>query len=156
MKVVKRITTSARLLVMIATVSIMAITVVDVVLRKFFSSPIMGVPEYSQMLMVVILLGAASTGMNDGHIKIDILYNIFPKKMKAVCDMVTTGLSFAISLIIATRSLLEGVDAYGRGIYFLTVRVLRAPFYFVYSAAFLILCMALVVLFIEAARRAKK
>ena len=156
MKAIERITTYARLFVMIATVSIMAITVVDVVLRKFFSSPIMGVPEFSQMLMVVILLGAASTGMNDGHIKIDILYNIYPKKVKVVCDMVTTALSFIVSMAIATRSLIEGIDAYERGIYFLTVRVLRAPFYFVFSAAFIILCMALVILFIDAARRMKK
>jgi len=156
MNIVKKISSTARLIVMCATVLIMVITVVDVLLRKFFSAPIMGVPEFSQMLMVIILLGATSTGLNDGHIKIDILYNIFPKKMKTVCDIVTLGLATVISIIIATRGFVEGVDAYQRGIYFLTVHVYRAPFYFVFSAAFFILCIALVVLLIDAIRRARQ
>lgn len=141
---------------MVATVIIMLLTVLDVILRKFFNSPITGVMEYSQMLMVVILLGSASTAMNDGHIKIDVVYNRLPPKVKVVCDLITTALSFAISVIIASRAFKEGIDAITNNVRFLAVDVYKGPFYLLYSLGMFVLSLVLICIFIEKARGLKK
>lgn len=156
MKVIKKITEGARILVMIAVVFMMLITVVDVVLRKFFLSPILGVTEYSQMIMVVILLAAASTGMSDGHIKVDLVTSRLPKKVQNILEIITLVLTFGISALMATSIAKAGFKAIDTGLKFLTVKISQAPFILLYALALLVLALAVICLLIEAIRRLRK
>lgn len=153
MKLVKMVSTAARFIVMIATVIIMLLLVADVILRRFFLSPIIGTAEYAQMLMVMILLGAASTALIDGHIKIELVYTKLPPRVQAIFDMITLALSFAISALITTRAFNECMIAARNKVKFLTVSVQKAPFFFIYSLGLFVLCLAIICLFIDAAGR---
>lgn len=156
MKAFKKITAASRVLVMVAVVFMMLITVVDVVLRKFFLSPILGVTEYSQMIMVVILLAAASTGMADGHIKVDLVSSKLPKKAQDVCDIITMILTVSISMLMASSIAYAGYKAILSGLKFLTVKISQAPFILLYALGMFVMGIAAICLLIEAIRRAKK
>ena len=156
MKIIRKITDVARWLVMIAVVFMMMITVVDVVLRKFFLSPILGVTEYSQMIMVVILLAAASTGMADGHIKVDLVTSRLPKKVQTVLEIITLILTFGTSLLMSTSVAYAGIKAINSGLKFLTVKISQAPFILLYALGLLILAIAAICLLVAAVRRLKK
>ena len=156
MKIIKKITAGARVLVMIAVVFMMMITVVDVILRKFFLSPILGVTEYSQMIMVVILLAAASTGMADGHIKVDLLTSRLSPKAQTVCEIITLVLTSGISLLMASSIAWAGIKAIRSGLKFLTIKISQAPFILLYALGMFVMCIAAICLLILAARRLKK
>ena len=156
MKIIKKITAGARVLVMIAVVFMMVITVVDVILRKFFLSPILGVTEYSQMIMVVILLAAASTGMADGHIKVDLLTSRLSPKAQTVCEIVTLVLTSGISLLMASSIAWAGIKAIQSGLKFLTIKISQAPFILLYALGMFVMCIAAICLLILAVRRLKK
>ncbi len=155
MKLIRKITAGARVLVMIAVVFMMLITVVDVVLRKFFLSPILGVTEYSQMIMVIILLAAASTGMADGHIKVDLVTSRLPGKVQRVLEIITLILTCAMALLMATSVAYAGYKAVLSGLKFLTVKISQAPFIFLYALGLFVLAIAAVCLLIEAIRGKK-
>ena len=144
---------AARWVVMVAIVIMMVLTVLDVILRSFFKSPILGVMEYSQMIMVVILLAAASTAMVDKHIKIDILVSRFKPRAKAVCDLVTLAAAFVIAFLIGTRTVSSGIIAIQDELTFLTLGYSKAPFIFLYAAGMFALCLAIVCLFANAVKR---
>lgn len=156
MKLIKKITAVSRVLVMISVVFMMLITVVDVILRKFFLSPIIGVTEYSQMIMVIILLAAASTGMADGHIKVDLVTNHLPPKAQTICEIITLALTFIISMLMASSIAFAGYKAIHSGLKFLTVKISQAPFILLYALGMLVMGIAVICLLIEAARRLKK
>lgn len=156
MKVIKKLTSAARVLVMVAVVFMMLITVTDVILRKFFLSPIIGVTEYSQMIMVVILLAAASTGMADGHIKVDLVTNMLPKKAQNICEIITLILTFITAMLMASSVAYAGVKAINTGLKFLTVKFPQAPFILLYALGLFVMGIAAICLLIEAIRRLKK
>lgn len=156
MKVIKKITAGARVLVMVAVVFMMLITVIDVVLRKFFLSPILGVTEYSQMIMVVILLAAASTGMADGHIKVDLVTAHLPQKAQTVCEIITLILTFGISMLMSSSIAYAGFKAIKSGLKFLTIKISQAPFTLLYALGLFVMGIAVICLLIEAIRRLKK
>ncbi len=156
MKVIKKITEGARVLVMVAVVLMMLLTVVDVILRKFFLSPILGVTEYSQMVMVVILLAAASTGMADGHIKVDLVTSHLSPKLQTVCDIISFILTFGISMLMATSIAYAGIKAVKNNLTFLTIKISQAPFIILYAIGMFVMAVAVICLLIEAVRRLKK
>lgn len=156
MKVIKKITAAARVLVMVAVVFMMLITVVDVILRKFFLSPIIGVTEYSQMIMVVILLAAASTGMADGHIKVDLVTSHLSPKVQTICEIITLILTFGTAMLMASSVAYAGVKAINTGLKFLTVKFPQAPFILLYALGLFVMGVAAICLLIEAIRRLKK
>ena len=155
MKIMMKLTQIARYIVMVAFVVMMLLTVVDVILRRFFSSPILGVTEYSQMVMVVILLAAACTAMEDSHIKVDILVRKFSPTAQNICELVTLTLSFFVSMLMASRAFQEGMNAIKSKLTFITVKVSKAPFFFLYGFGFFILCIAIIFLFVQAIKRLK-
>ncbi len=156
MKIIKKITEFARYLVMIAIVFMMLLTVTDVVLRRLFSSPILGVMEYSQMIMVVILLAAASTAMDDGHIKVDLVTSHLPQKVQDVLSIITLVLTFGTALLMATSALKAGLEAVQDNLTFLTVKFSQAPFIFLYALGLFVLAISTICLIAEAVRRLKK
>ena len=110
-KIVRKITDYAKYIVMAAVVVMMLLTVVDVVIRKLLSSTILGVTEYSQMVMVIILLSTAFTAMNDNHIKVDIVTSHLPETGQHICEIVSLLLSLGMSAFMTGSAFLAGLDA---------------------------------------------
>lgn len=72
----------------------------EVISRYVFNSPTIWANELSSMLLgTIIALGWAYTHKHDGHIRVDVLYNIFPHKVRKIIDLVCFVIMF-VPLIV--------------------------------------------------------
>ena len=88
----------------IAIALMMAISTVDVVLRKFFSIPIPGSYEFVSLTFVVVVFWSlAQIQRENGHVNLDILYNKLSQRGKLYVLGVILFLS-AVMFVLATLS----------------------------------------------------
>lgn len=77
------------------------LTFVNVVLRKFFNSPIIGVVEITEVLMIVaIFLAVAHTQNKKAHISVDIITNRLAPRPKLIMEAVHNLLAAAMFVIV--------------------------------------------------------
>ncbi len=75
--------------VSILIVVIMFFTTIEVVLRYVFNSPTIWVWPLSRQIFGVYILCAGIYAMSkNAHIKIEVLYNLFPKKLKLIANII--------------------------------------------------------------------
>jgi len=86
------------------------VTVVDALLRKFFSRPIQGTFETTELLLAVIIFFAMPyTGLTDAHAVLDLTTNRFPKRAQDViiglnglfCAVVLGAVAYEMGLLAA-------------------------------------------------------
>jgi TRAP-type C4-dicarboxylate transport system permease small subunit len=79
----------------------MSVTCIDVVLTKFFASPIQGaidVVQFSQVIALALALGI--TLILGRHIQVDIFISSLPRRTQGVIDSLATLFGFAFFLIV--------------------------------------------------------
>lgn len=134
----------------------MMIAVVDVIMRYFFHRPIIGSVEISIILMVcVVFLSIAWCALNDGHISVDIITGKLSKRGRALLNSFDNIVTFALALLIAWRSLLEGMSVKKMGVTSPLLGIPRYPFVFVAAFGFLLLFFAALILFIRNVKSVK-
>jgi C4-dicarboxylate transporter DctQ subunit len=90
---------------------------VDVVMRYFFNSPIGGVLQFSEYVLLYIpFLAAAYVLKDDGHIKIDIVLNRLSPKVQTALNMLTSLFSFLVLLVLTYYGTYITLDYYRRGV----------------------------------------
>lgn len=68
-------------------VGMMALTVIDVILRYFFNRPIMGSVEITQVMMVTIsFIMLVFCTMRKSHVKVDLFASYIPKRTQRVIN----------------------------------------------------------------------
>ena len=107
---------------------LMMITVfVDVFLRYIFNSPLVGSVEIVETMMVLIVaLGITYTGINKGHISVDLLVSRFPPKVQAAIDIFNFLVATIIFSIMSWKTGLQAIVAGSRHV---TTTVLEVPIY---------------------------
>jgi TRAP-type C4-dicarboxylate transport system permease small subunit len=89
---------------MFACFFIMAMTTVDVVLRKLSNYFILGSVEITEMLMVVVMaFGIPALYATGGHVKVDMFVNMIPGRIKY----------FFMSFILLAESIICGLMIWG-------------------------------------------
>jgi TRAP-type C4-dicarboxylate transport system permease small subunit len=88
----------------IAIIVLLVIMVLDVVLRRFFGRPIVGATEVAQLSMVFIFLAAPLTTLENRHIKVDTLMDVFPKKVQVVIDIIIYLLTIVMCTVMGWRA----------------------------------------------------
>jgi C4-dicarboxylate transporter DctQ subunit len=79
----------------------MLLITADIVLRYFFNRTIEWTLDISEILLLYIpFLTAAWVLKNDGHIRVDILYNVFSPKCRGVLNLLNSILGMMIFLFI--------------------------------------------------------
>ena len=88
----------------------MFLTTADVISRYVFNSPIIGVFEISQVLLVgVVFLGLAYVQTMKGHVKVDVVTSWLPQRAQLTLDTFGYIVGFLIMAVITWRS---GVSAW--------------------------------------------
>jgi|TARA_B100001063_G_C16674704_1_gene508398 TRAP-type mannitol/chloroaromatic compound transport system permease small subunit len=89
----------------------------DVVMRYFFRSGSIAMQEMEwHLFSVIILLGISYTLKEDGHVRVDLIYDTLKDKKKAMINMIGVILFILpISLLIGTGSIDYVIEAYQSG-----------------------------------------
>jgi len=89
----------------------------DVVMRYFLNSPIGGVLQFSEYVLLYIpFLGAAYVLKDDSHIKIDIILNRLSPKSQAALNMVTSVFGSVVLFALTYYGAYITFDYYRRGV----------------------------------------
>lgn len=140
----------SRLAGYLATVALglmMILTVVDVFLRYFFNSPINGVTEITEFMMVVVVFPAlAWCAITRRHVMVALLVSYFPPRVQNILDTITLLMTLGIFGIITWQSFLESLDV---GTTSALLNLPYYPFYWVLTLGFALFCLAIVALIIE-------
>ncbi len=86
----------------------------DVIMRYFFKTGSIAMQEMEwHLFSVIILLGVAYTLKEDGHVRVDLVYDKFSPKRKALINMVGSVLFILpIALLVGLSSINNAHEAY--------------------------------------------
>lgn len=101
----------------IATFLMMLNVFTDVILRYFFKTGSIAMQELEwHFFAVVMLLGITYSLKRDAHVRVDIFYDKYSTKKKALTNIIGTVLFlFPITLLIATDSISYAIEAFESG-----------------------------------------
>lgn len=125
----------------------MMLTVVDVFFRYILNAPLTGAIEVSELLMVVLVFPALGwIAIERSHIRVDLLVSTWPPRVQLIVEIIILLLTLGTFVIITWQSILESrqVD--------MTTSLLsipEAPFHWVMTGGFAMLCLAIVSLVVE-------
>jgi TRAP-type C4-dicarboxylate transport system permease small subunit len=131
-------------------VVMMLFTVLNVVMRAFFNSPIPGDVELIEVGMVCVsFLGLAWCAVKGMHIRVDLVVTFLPKRIQNIIDSFGYLIGLGIFILLAWRSFLEGVS--NRGLHNLsaTLGFPIFPFYWVTALGYAVLCLAVLILMVR-------
>jgi TRAP-type C4-dicarboxylate transport system permease small subunit len=116
----------------------------DVLGRYAFDSPILGSQELMQVGMgAIVMLGWAYTQKEDGHIKVDLFLNMFPKNAQKVLNLVMTILGLFLFAAIGFKGWEIALANLNR--HFLVIHFPSGPFYFLVPVGAFFLCLEFIV-----------
>jgi len=105
----------------------MFLTTLDVVLRYFFSSPIPGALEVSEIMLAIFgIMGIAYTHGVGANVRVAMLVENLPTRAAAVLNLITGLLSFQIIAMLVWYGVVMGVEEYQFGT---TTDSLKIPLY---------------------------
>jgi TRAP-type transport system small permease protein len=133
----------AKFMTMIVISIMMLLTVADVFLRYCFSMPITGVTEITEYLLVCSLLGMVPCAVDDKHIKVNIVTQLLPPKMKAAFEAGGFLVGMAFFAILAWQGFVSGLEALSIGAKSSGLSVPTFPFYVLLSLSFALLFIVL-------------
>ena len=89
---------------------------IAVVMRYLFNAPLFYADEIATYLIMAIgFLGFAYTMKSGGHIRVEVLYNLFPTNVQRFVQIVAYVLLFIFTVILLASSILLVLDYYKMG-----------------------------------------
>ena len=141
-------------LVQLALLSMVAITVVDVIGRYLFNSPLSGAYELTQLHMtVLIFIGLPMVTARNAHVKIDFLRPLLGARARFVQDCVVGVISALVLAVLAWKMAELGLRFASHGDGTIFANIPFAPFAFI--DAVLVACAAICALVVPFRNRAQ-
>lgn len=105
----------------------MLLIVIDVLLRYFLNRPLKGVFELIEfMVAIVVCLGMAYTGVQKGHVAVELVVSRFSPRVQALIDSFNYLVSTILFLLISWKSVVYAKVLWVSG---LTSAILYVPVY---------------------------
>lgn len=106
-----------------------SVTVADALLRKFFSRPIQGTFEATQLMLAAIVFFALPyTGLTDGHVSVELLTRRLPRRAQSAVIALNCLVCAALLAFIADQMGLLGAEYARTARTTLTTRIPVFPF----------------------------
>jgi TRAP-type C4-dicarboxylate transport system permease small subunit len=123
------------------------LTVVDVFMRYVLNAPITGATEVSELMMVVLVFPAlAWIAIDRSHIRVDLLVVKWPRRVQLMVEIITLLLALGTYAIITWQSFLESMEVREATS---LLEVPEAPFHWIMTLGFAVLCLAILSLMVE-------
>jgi len=139
----------------ITLVLMMLLMVADIFLRYAFNSPIMGSFEIVEFMMVVVVFfGFAATQMEDGHVRVTMLVNRFPPRLRHAVDSITLLVGAAMLGMITYAALLQAAKSRAEGAISAVLFLPVYPFIYLLALGSLLYTLTLLAGFLAALGKA--
>ena len=126
-------------------VSLMGITVIDVILRYFFSSPIFGARDVSKLIMLtVVALSVAYSARTGGQVSIELFSDMMGPRIIRWTELFVRFIAMMMLIILAWRLWQSGLNASEFGEASLALQIPFRPFYFILSLGMLLYAIVLI------------
>jgi len=143
--VTDRVSRLAGVIATIAVMSIMLVTVVDVLARFIFNHPIPGSVELCQYLIVAGgFLSMAWCTIMKAHVRVDMIYKLLSTRMVRITDLMNLIVALSIIPLVSWRLFVHGQFVRMQGTVSTSLEIPAFPFYFIAASGFAL--MGLVVL----------
>lgn len=141
--VIEKICFIVSIVSLIAFFGIMAITVIDVIIRYATGVSILGVYEIVERTMLCgVFASFAYTQMQRGHIEINLIINMFPNRLRYAVEAFGYILGVGISVLVAFAAYRQGITAltsnYTTGVLYIPLH----PFYWLECVCMIIFAIA--------------
>jgi len=138
-----------------ATLALLLLTVFDVVRRLIFGVTLTGVPEWSQMFLIISMTAMAHTIVEGKFVVVGSLVELFPRKINIALEVFMGGASLAFLALVGWQ-LLNLIDMLirSRRAYFI-IRIPMWPMYAVLGVSFLAAALATIVYVYERVLKTK-
>jgi len=129
---------------------IMAITCIDVVGAKFFRWPLLGAIDIVMLVQIVAIAFAASMALILGrHIQVEFLFNLLPRRARAVINSIVMLLGLGLFMVIMWRLSVLGHLLQTAGDYSATIRIPYYPFAYGIALASIPVCLVFLLEFLK-------
>lgn len=110
---VKGISERFALLAQLAIFLLTLLMMTEVVARYFFNSPIPGCRELVEFLgTIFVSCGIAYCAVKKAHVAVDLIVDMFPKRMQEVVASLTGLLSFCMMALVSWQTFVNGLEMY--------------------------------------------
>ena len=135
----------------VAIVTMMGATVYEVVARYVFNRPTSWSVEVSTYVIVApVFLAAAYTLMNDGHVNVQLVIELFSRKTQLITHIVTSFVSLLFLVVLAWNISGLFFQAYADNTHSPGImQIPLSPVYFVMAVGSIMFCLAMVVKIID-------
>jgi TRAP-type C4-dicarboxylate transport system permease small subunit len=135
----------------------MVLTTADVVLRYLFNSPIRGVFELTEFMMLIMVgFGLAYTQLKKDNIFVEIVAERLPRRVQAALDVFAYLLGFTVFGLIAWQCILSGNKQILRHIVSGTLGIPLQYFFYLLSFSCVLLCLVYIIDIINSVTRVVK
>lgn len=120
----------------------MCLTVVDVVGRYIFNSPMLGAFEMTEFLVLIMVFSFLGYAQSEkSHVTVDILVDMFPKKLRNIIIIINYLVCLVVVFIIAWMGFEKAVETFHTGEKPLNLAVPDYPFIFFLSLGSAVMCI---------------
>jgi TRAP-type C4-dicarboxylate transport system permease small subunit len=138
-------------------VIMMLLTALDVIFRYIFNRPIAGSIELTEFMMAIMVsFGIAYCAVMGGHVSVDIVVSLLPKKTRTIIDTITTLLSLGLFLLVTWQNVLYIKETFDSGLESPVLRLPVYPFIGTVAIGFGALCLVLLMNFFQLLSKAVK
>jgi TRAP-type transport system small permease protein len=124
--------------------ALMLLAAMDVLLRYVFNRPISGALELIQyMMLVTVVSGFAQCTVEKSHIRVEVLIDRCPSKVRALLYGVTSFLSLALVVLITWQSVMYAGLLRGSNLTSPVLFIPAFPFAMMLALAMAVFCLAL-------------
>ncbi len=126
-------------------VLMMFLSAMDVLLRYFLNRPIAGAMELTQyMMLITVVSGLAYCTVDKAHIRVEVLIERCPQKMRTVLYTATSLLTFGLFLLIATQAFRYARMLFESGLTSPVLFIPAYPFAIALALGLVVFCVALI------------
>ena len=123
----------------------MMLTVIDVILRRFFGSPVVGIYDLVTMMgAMVVGFSLSQTSWDKGHVFVDFLIENRSKAVKNGFFITTRMVGMIIFALVSYNLVRKGISFYGSGETSMTLRVPMYPVVFALAFCFFVQCFSFI------------
>jgi TRAP-type C4-dicarboxylate transport system permease small subunit len=142
---------------LVALVVMMLITSADVILRYLFDSPILGSFELTEILMVSMAgLSLAWCTLKSGHIRVDIITNMFSKKTNKAIDIINYIITAALCGFLVPALINRYIEGVKLDIRTYVLRIPEGPFILLLTFGYFLTFLVLIVKTVKSISGEKK